>query len=124
MKNAVKFTTGRITYFFLKLYHVNPTRYHGGDLEGNPIRRLMKNGNDVFREISLQFCKLNYDNELGNRNDAIDDIEIKIMCHDYSNFFCLFDNVFSVLNSERGTINSKKIEKCIECVKVVFDKWV
>ena len=50
----------------LKLYHVNHTRYHSGDLEGNPIRRLMENGNDVFREISLHLCKLNDDNELGN----------------------------------------------------------
>ena len=105
-----------------KLYYVNPTRYHGGDLEGNPVRRLMKNSNDVFRETSSCLCKLNGDNELENKNDAIDNAEIKITWHDYGIFFCLFDNVFSVLNSERGTITSKKIEDYIEHVQVAFDK--
>ena len=32
----------------LKLHHASPTCYHVGNLEGNPVRRMMKNGNDVF----------------------------------------------------------------------------
>ena len=82
----------------------------------------MKNGNNSFREIILCLCKLNDHNELGNKNDAIDNEEIKIKCYDYGNLFCSFDDVFSVLKSEHGTIASKKIEDCIECMKVAFDE--
>ena len=55
----------------LKHYKVIISRYHGGDLEGNSIRILMKNGNIIFANIVTYLCEQNYEKLIGNSNDII-----------------------------------------------------
>ena len=34
-------------------YFIKVSAYHGGDLEGNSIRRYMENGNRIFDKVEL-----------------------------------------------------------------------
>ena len=43
----------------LKRYKVFISRHHVGDLEGNSIRNLMKNGDEIFDETRSFLCEQN-----------------------------------------------------------------
>ena len=45
------------------------------------------------------------------------------MCYDTGNLFCLFDAVFSILNSKRDSFDQEKIKKFVEHVSQAFKKW-
>ena len=107
----------------LRKYKVTITHYHGGALEGNSIRRLMSKGDEIFKEISEYLCRMNDERKIGNENDLITNEEIKIICIDHGNLFCLFDSVFSIINSNRNTFDEQKIKKYIEHLDVAFHKW-
>ena len=76
------------------------TAYYGGDLEGNSIRRLMAKGDEIYQEIADFLCEMNELNKIGNSNATITNEEIRTICKDYGNIFCLFDNVFAILNTK------------------------
>ena len=76
-------------------------RCYGGESQGNAVRRLMKNGDVTCKDISSYLQKENNNDSIGNSNDMISNEEIEKACNDYGNLFCLFDNVFSILNQKR-----------------------
>ena len=53
------------------------TAHHGGGLEGNSIRRLMRNGGEIYQDMSDCLYQMNNENKIGNDNDAITNEEIK-----------------------------------------------
>ena len=48
----------------LKPFKVLNTRYHGGDLEENSIRNIIKNGDDIFVKTCICLSKENDKNVL------------------------------------------------------------
>ena len=68
----------------------------------------MSKGNETFSEIADFFWKLNDENKIGNSNDKITNDEIRTISNDHGNLLCLFDKVFSIVNSKRDIINQEK----------------
>ena len=88
----------------LKWRKVIAVKHYGGELKGNEIRSLNKNGDDTYENISAFSIDQNNDNKIGNSNGIITNDERSRACKDYGNLFCLFDNVFSILN-KKGTFD-------------------
>ena len=76
-------------------------RCYGRESQGNAVRRLMKNGDVACKDAISYLQKENNNNSIGNANDMISNEEIEKSCNDYGNLFCLFDDVFSILNQKR-----------------------
>ena len=63
----------------------------------------MQKGDDIYQEISDFLCQMNDEKKIWNENNKISSEEIKTICYNYGNLFCLFDNMFSILNTKRNT---------------------
>ena len=66
-----------IETIILQSFKVFIARCHGGNLEGNSIRNLMKNRDEFFGEMSTCLCEQNNQKLIGNSNDLISNVEIK-----------------------------------------------
>ena len=71
----------------LRKCKVKVTVSHGGDFEGNSIRPLMGNGDDICQDTSDYLCQMNNENKMGNENDSIRNEEIKTIYTDCASLF-------------------------------------
>ena len=49
---------------------VKVTAHHSGDLEGNSIRRLIGNGDEIYQDMSDYVCQMRNEKKIGNENDT------------------------------------------------------
>ena len=99
----------------LKRHRISRSCYHGGDLQGNDVRRLMARGIVVFEEIKA--CLLIH------KPDNVHQEEVELYCVNYGRLCSLMDNMFSALHAKRGTIADEKIETLKEDLNLVRLKW-
>ena len=74
--------------------------YHGGDMEGNAIRRLMHEGPAIFLEIKNAIIL--YCGDRVNDDDYSSRPEIEQVCNNYGKLLLLMDAVLALLNTEHG----------------------
>ena len=88
--------------------------YHGGDIEGTCLRRLMGNCVAIFEDISEYFRNYfqtsNQQDQMENNHFANNE-EIKKVCDSYGSLFLLLDGVFSDLNVSRHNFEESLIPK-------------
>ena len=94
--------------------NIRMSTYHGGDMEGPCLRRLMGNGIAIFEDISeyiRNYFQTSNQQERMNNNHFADNEEIKKVCDSYSSLFLLLDRVFSDLNVSRHDFEESLIPK-------------
>ena len=74
-------------------------RHRGGVLQAN-TGRLMQYGDIACEDTSSYLINENNDDKLGNTHGIITKDKISRACKDCGNLFCLFNNVFYVLNKK------------------------
>ena len=62
----------------------------------------MKNGDVMHNDICNYLVNLNNNYKVGNSNDHVYNDELVTTCRDNGNLFCLFDNVFAIINKKEG----------------------
>ena len=77
----------------LKKHHTSRSCYHGGDLQGNDIRRLMARGLVVFEETKAHL--------LTHKPENADQDEVELNCVNHGRLCSLMDGMFSTLHSKR-----------------------
>ena len=84
-------------------------RHCGGQLQGNSIRRLMKNGDVAHNDICNYLVNLNNNHKIGNSNNYVSNDELVTTCRYHGNLFYLFDSFFLLL-IKRGTLDEDTIK--------------
>lgn len=83
-------------------YRMHVSSCHGGEFEGNSCKRLMKDGDLIFKDAKQYLLQRLDFHLLGNDNFAIERDEIEDSCHKHSKLCVLFDGVFSAFYAKRG----------------------
>ena len=99
----------------LKNHRISKSCYHGGDLQGNDIQRLIARGLVVFDEIRRYLLR--------HKPDNVKDDEIEINCNNYARLCSLIDSIFSMLHARRGAITSSRIDMLKSDLNLVRLKW-
>ena len=73
----------------LRSRHISIAHCHGGGMEGNSMRRLMRNGGMTFIETSTHLTGMRDENEIGNSNGKIANDEIELTHKDCGCVFCI-----------------------------------
>mmetsp|Transcript_26182 Transcript_26182/g.38989 ORF Transcript_26182/g.38989 Transcript_26182/m.38989 type:complete len:280 (-) Transcript_26182:4-843(-) len=89
-------------------------QYHGRDLEGPAVRRVLANAREIFSRITLVLCE--------HCSDDMKD-EIISMCGHYRTLFELLEGATHFLRKPNGSITDEDIEKFKEFVAAVMQKW-
>jgi hypothetical protein len=114
--------------YILTDYFVVVSSYHGGDMEGNPIGRLMGRGTDTFSDVST-FIKgwlILGAEELNNDTDAepiILDDEVDEVCQGFGRILVLLDEIFACMNTERGGVSNGVMTKLTNRLQLAQVKW-
>ena len=97
-----------------KDFFVTVSSYHGGDMEGNSVRRLMGQGTAIFEEVAT-FVKgwliitAIEDDEIDDEN--IPDAVVDSVCEAFARILVLLDQIFSTLKTPRGQVTAELIAK-------------
>ena len=98
--------------------------YHGGDMEGNDIRRLMHEGPAIFSALKnaiVEYCASG--SIRVNDEDYASQAEIEPICSDYGQLLLLMDAVFSLLNTKRGEVTADTLQRLEERLKTLMQEW-
>ena len=76
--------------------------YHGGDMEGPSIRRLMQKGTDVFGDIATEIIAEK--NNFESASMIAPDNKIELACQDHGTLCVLLDKVFSLSHTKKGEV--------------------
>jgi hypothetical protein len=136
----------------LKQHKVHLSCFHGGDLVGEPIRILMREGRKIFEDIEehivetadkLQQRRLlempDSEEHSGSESDdsampdldrakkagleKIDKEELKAVCLAHGQMFQLLDGIFSLLNTKRGAVTAEIVETLKKRLELARKKW-
>jgi len=99
----------------LKHHKITKSCYHGGDLEGNDIRRLMAKGTVVFEETRRYL--------VANKPDSIEEQEISLHCNNFARLSILLESTLSTSHCERGDVTSDKINTLKTDLNLLRIKW-
>ena len=72
-----------VEQFVLVSCCVHASSYHGGEFEGNSCRRLMKDGDLMFKDVKQCLLQRLDSHSLGNANAVIERNEIEDSCNKY-----------------------------------------
>jgi hypothetical protein len=110
--------------YVLTDYFVVVSSYHGGDMEGNSIRRLMGRGTDIFGEVST-FIKgwLILGAEESDTEPIISDDEVDEVCQAFGKILVLLDEIFACMNTERGGVSNEVKTKLTNRLELARVKW-
>jgi hypothetical protein len=89
-------------------YKVYMSSYHGGNMEGPAVRRLMIDAKEVFEEIG-NFVKESLGAEEQRSKEIAGDLEIDQVCGKTASLFLLLDSVFSYIYGIRGKATEEQI---------------
>ena len=123
MENEVRKKRGRTekTLFnSLESEVLNPEKvlfshYHGGDMEGESIRRLMNRGVAILNKCA--------DHIVEKRGDAVDAVEVRDVSTHHGQMFQLLDGIVSFLNMKRGKVTEEVVAKLEERLEAARLKW-
>jgi hypothetical protein len=136
----------------LKQHKVHLSCFQGGDLVGEPIRILMREGRKIFEDIEehivetadkLQQRRLlempDSEEHSGSESDdsampdldrakkagleKIDKEELKAVCLAHGQMFQLLDGIFSLLNTKRGAVTAEIVETLKKRLELARKKW-
>ena len=96
------YITNHVESVILKKHNISKSCCHGGDLQGNDIRRLMTFGVVVFQEIGMCIRVHKPGNVTIN--------EIEDTCTNFAKLCNLMDSMFSVMCSKKGAVTPTIIE--------------
>jgi hypothetical protein len=99
--------------------------YHGGDMEGNSVRRLMEQGTEIFQEVAT-FVKgwlIMTTVDEGIEEDNILDEEIDSVCVAFGRILVLLDEIFSILMTPRGQVTAEVVAKLKSQLELARIKW-
>jgi hypothetical protein len=102
-------------------YKVEMSKYHGGDMEGPSVRKLMASGVDAFGSIA-EYLKMERTDSNTDSFHAKDD-EIDTTCNDHGTLYVMLDGVFSLLNTKRGLVSDPIIEDLRERLEGLRAEW-
>ncbi len=126
----------------LKQCKVHLSCFHGGDLVGEPIRILMREGKKIFEDVELHVVETAdklQENLLANEDlempDSEDNSDLEMpdldrakkaglaVCSAHGQMFQLLDGIFSLLNAKRGAVTAEIVEKLKETLELARKKW-
>ena len=93
--------------------------YHGGEMEGPSVRRLMCNGKEVFSAIETFLLDTNI-----SENFLVSHSDIHSCCHDYGSIFLLLDSAISLLNTRRGHVTDNIVSTLQERLQLLSTEWI
>jgi hypothetical protein len=105
---------------------VTVSSYHGGDMEGNSVRCLMRQGTEIFEEVAtfvkgwLIITTVDDDDiEEGNiSNDEVDSV-----CQAFARILVLLDEIFSMPMTPRGQVTAELMAKFRIWIELARLKW-
>jgi hypothetical protein len=104
------------------LWLIKFSAYHGGDMEGPSVRRMMENGKELFAAIGVllkeKYAANNPDNDMETINEEIDEV-----CSAFGRLNVLLDGIFSKINTKRGQVTDDLIEDLEEQLLVTMREW-
>ena len=98
----------------LKEFGVCMGQYHGRDLEGPAVRRLLNKASEIFERASVVLC----DQCSADMKD-----EIQEMCKHYENLFNSLEGAMHFMRKPNGLVTDDDLEKFKEFVDAVMLKW-
>ena len=101
------------------LYGITMSSYHGGDMEGPSIRKLMAKGRDVFQNI-LTFLTTTVER---SENFKATDDEIRTTCNDFGEILVLLDGAISMVNTKRGKVSDELIRNLADRLQCILCEW-
>ena len=99
----------------LKSHEISKSCYHGGDSQGNDVRRLMARGNVVFNEVQ-NFILI-------HKPESVTVEEVNITCTNYARLCGLMDSIFSISHAKRVSMTDEKISLLKENLNLIRLKW-
>mgnify|MGYP000582880178 CR=1 FL=1 len=102
----------------LKKYLVLICSYHGGDIEGNSCRRLMRNGVYIFEDIA-SFIK----EWIRGGSSQVTSEEIDEVCTAHGRLLMQMDMIFSIMHTRRGGVTELLLTTLQEQLDLVRHKW-
>jgi hypothetical protein len=129
----------------LTKYKVYLSCFHGGDLVGEPIRILMREGRKIFEDIERHVVETadelqeklldsdeSSDSDSGTPDldrakkaglEKIDKEELKAVCSAHGQMFQLLDGIFSLVNTKRGAVTTELLKTLKERLELARKKW-
>jgi hypothetical protein len=96
-----------IEQHIFKDYFVTVSSYHDGDMEGNSMRRLMRQGTEILEEVAT-FVKgwliIATVEDEDMEEDNISDDEVDSVCQAFARILVLLDKIFSMLMTPREQV--------------------
>jgi hypothetical protein len=103
-------------------YKIYMSSYHGGNMEGPAVRRLMIDAKEVFEEIG-NFVKGSLGAEEQRSKEIAGDVEIDQVCGKTASLFLLLDSVFSYIYGIRGKATEEQIVILEQRLQVLYCDW-
>lgn len=116
-------------------FNVEFSKYHGGDMEGPSIRRVMQNGTKLFGEIETYLIEViaeragDAERLSAASNDPTKTIveltaeQVRTACQDHGRCALLLDSVFSKFNTKRGCVTPTLIANLRKELLVLMNEW-
>ena len=99
---------------------VQPSSYHGGDMEGPPMRTLMADATIIFDEIKEVLVSA----VAGRDGNIASPEEISTYCEDYARLFGLLDAVLKLVNTPHGQVTPDTAEELDKALEKLLNEWV
>lgn len=93
----------------LKKYDINRAAYHGGDLQGNDVIKLMENAEEIMADVQDLFIR-----ERECERCKFSEQEIRIICSDFALTLTVWDAIFAM--SQRSNLTP---DDCVQLQKLI-----
>ena len=103
----------------LALYNIKRSSYHGGDMEGNSCRRLIRNAGEVMTAIESALLLV----PRADRAKGCDDNEIGRYCQSYCRLFKYMDMISHYAWQPAGKLSDSDITKAKKVVGMADRLW-
>ena len=100
----------------LEHHKVERASYHGGDLTGVMVERMLQRSDQIFDEIRTKLKTVDGDERCSND-------EIYDMTNRYSELCTLLDYLFSLAQTPSGKAGVEVTEELEKCARAVMRKW-
>jgi hypothetical protein len=94
---------------------IDATAYHGGDLAGNAIRRLMEHAENVAMGVKQKLAACN----IPGRDTEIEDLTSNIRV-----VLTLLDGIYSLLMTKYGEVTETILDDLAELLDLLREQWV
>ena len=99
-------------------YNIKMSSYHGGEIEGPSVRKVMYLGPEVFTSIYQYFQSSNLSTDLPATEN-----EIITTCNNIGTIYGLLDGSIAILNTKRGKVTDETILQLEERCTVLLREY-